>query len=260
MVKVIESAEEFNALISGPEPVVVDYWATWCGPCKLIGPHFAKLEAKYPGVTFAKVDIEEVPRMGLGLPWEPDYLGTGTTFRAGTSGEGELESHSGVGGPSHGTLYPSWPNTHDHERSPGLCVWHLHMRARLDPPPAAIRAWCQPRDVTDGLATLATGQWTHPNPHTTAHVTVPAILPVEPNLVLEAELRLSFPWNPILCWRQSVTLLRARFVVPRHEVAQEQGIKSMPTFKAYKNGAVIEEFSGAVPAKLTALLDKVSAQ
>lgn len=47
--------------ISGPEPVVVDYWATWCGPCKLIGPHFAKLEAKYPGVTFAKVDIEEVP-------------------------------------------------------------------------------------------------------------------------------------------------------------------------------------------------------
>jgi thiol-disulfide isomerase/thioredoxin len=38
---------------------VVDYWATWCGPCKLIGPHFAKLESKYPGVKFAKVDVEE---------------------------------------------------------------------------------------------------------------------------------------------------------------------------------------------------------
>ncbi|KAL7425075.1 hypothetical protein Q5752_000763 [Cryptotrichosporon argae] len=59
MVKAIESFDEFKALIAGSEPVVVDYWATWCGPCKLIGPHFAKLEAKYPGVKFAKVDVEE---------------------------------------------------------------------------------------------------------------------------------------------------------------------------------------------------------
>ncbi|WWD17997.1 thioredoxin [Kwoniella shandongensis] len=59
MVKAIESYDEFKTLISGSEPVVVDYWATWCGPCKMISPHFAKLEAKFPGVKFAKVDIEE---------------------------------------------------------------------------------------------------------------------------------------------------------------------------------------------------------
>ncbi|BEJ17870.1 hypothetical protein CspHIS471_0701380 [Cutaneotrichosporon sp. HIS471] len=105
MVKAIESAEEFQQLINSGDVVVVDYWATWCGPCKLIGPHFAKLEAKYPTVKFVKVDIEEQP-----------------------------------------------------------------------------------------------------------------------------------------------------------EVAMTEGIRAMPTFKAYKDGQVIDEFTGAVPAKLTALLEKVSAQ
>lgn len=34
--------------------------ATWCGPCKLIGPVFAKMEPKFPDVLFIKVDVEEV--------------------------------------------------------------------------------------------------------------------------------------------------------------------------------------------------------
>lgn len=37
----------------------------------------------------------------------------------------------------------------------------------------------------------------------------------------------------------------------KQEIAKEQGIKAMPTFKAYKDGQVIEEFTGAVPAKLS---------
>jgi thioredoxin 1 len=45
--------------INGPDLVIVDYWATWCGPCKMISPHFAKLEAKFPAIKFAKVDVEE---------------------------------------------------------------------------------------------------------------------------------------------------------------------------------------------------------
>ncbi|KAL1406287.1 hypothetical protein Q8F55_007983 [Vanrija albida] len=63
MVKAIESVDEFKALIAGPEPVVIDFWATWCGPCKLISPHFNKLEEKFPGVKFVKVDIEEQPEI-----------------------------------------------------------------------------------------------------------------------------------------------------------------------------------------------------
>ncbi|WVR05756.1 thioredoxin [Kwoniella sp. DSM 27419] len=59
MVKAIESKEEYDQLLAGSEPVVVDFWATWCGPCKMISPHFAKMEEKYPGVKFVKVDVEE---------------------------------------------------------------------------------------------------------------------------------------------------------------------------------------------------------
>jgi thiol-disulfide isomerase/thioredoxin len=74
MVKAIESYDEFKTLVSespfgartstdpqinGDEPVVVDFWATWCGPCKMISPHFAKMEEKYPGVKLVKVDVEE---------------------------------------------------------------------------------------------------------------------------------------------------------------------------------------------------------
>jgi thioredoxin 1 len=76
MVKAITTKEEFDTLVSvsysagktaltrrqinSGDVVVVDFWATWCGPCKLISPHFTKLEEKFPAVKFVKVDVEEV--------------------------------------------------------------------------------------------------------------------------------------------------------------------------------------------------------
>ncbi|WVF70765.1 thioredoxin [Kwoniella sp. CBS 6097] len=76
MVKAIESYDEFKTLLSGPEPVVVDYWATWCGPCKMISPHFAKLEEKYPGVKFVKVDVEEQEQIAkeAGIKAMPTFI------------------------------------------------------------------------------------------------------------------------------------------------------------------------------------------
>ncbi|KAL1932747.1 hypothetical protein VTP01DRAFT_8425 [Rhizomucor pusillus] len=55
-----KSLEEFKQLISGDKLVVVDFYATWCGPCKLIAPKFEQLVEKYPNVIFAKVDVDEV--------------------------------------------------------------------------------------------------------------------------------------------------------------------------------------------------------
>jgi thioredoxin 1 len=50
---------EFNALINTDKLVVVDFYATWCGPCKLISPKFEKLVDEYPEVVFAKVDVDD---------------------------------------------------------------------------------------------------------------------------------------------------------------------------------------------------------
>jgi thioredoxin 1 len=53
----IKSAE-FEALVNKTGTVLVDFWAEWCGPCKMFGPIYEKVSNEFPGVTFAKVDTE----------------------------------------------------------------------------------------------------------------------------------------------------------------------------------------------------------
>ncbi|XP_056375296.1 thioredoxin-like [Hyla sarda] len=61
MVRFIESLEEFKAALkeAGDQLVVVDFTATWCGPCKMIGPFFDELSKKYTNVVFLKVDVDD---------------------------------------------------------------------------------------------------------------------------------------------------------------------------------------------------------
>lgn len=62
---VIETRDDFDELVRGsPVPVVVDFWADWCAPCRMVAPELAKLAEQRAGaVVVAKVDTEALPEV-----------------------------------------------------------------------------------------------------------------------------------------------------------------------------------------------------
>jgi thioredoxin 1 len=59
-VTVISSEEEFDKILKENSFVAVDFFATWCGPCKMIAPVFKQMSADFPDVAFVTVDVGQV--------------------------------------------------------------------------------------------------------------------------------------------------------------------------------------------------------
>jgi thioredoxin len=57
------TTDNFDKTVSNNPMVVVDFWASWCAPCRFFSPVFEETSEKYPGVVFGKVNTEEEPEL-----------------------------------------------------------------------------------------------------------------------------------------------------------------------------------------------------
>ena len=58
------TASTFEEVIAGDKPVLVDFWATWCGPCRMIAPTIEEIAADFEGkAVVGKVDVDEEPAL-----------------------------------------------------------------------------------------------------------------------------------------------------------------------------------------------------
>lgn len=71
----------FDKGIAGSTPVIVDFWATWCGPCQFMLPIFERMAKKYKNVRFARVNVDEA--QGISQRYQVYAIPTFLVFKEG---------------------------------------------------------------------------------------------------------------------------------------------------------------------------------
>lgn len=71
------TADDFDSeVLQADKPVLVDFWAAWCGPCQMVGPLVEQLSEEIDSVKFVKVNIDEQPSLAAqyGIESIPTFL------------------------------------------------------------------------------------------------------------------------------------------------------------------------------------------
>ena len=69
-VTVVNNENFKNEVLKADKPVLVDFWATWCGPCRMMAPVVEAIAEEHPELKVCKVDIDENPELERLPGWE----------------------------------------------------------------------------------------------------------------------------------------------------------------------------------------------